>query len=248
VSGREYRDRIYATYFSSSGYERLNPADDAGYRSHGRVLRRLLLPYLPAPRDADILDVACGIGYAVEMLRKDGYTNVRGVDVSPQQVAVAAQRGLPVVEGDAFDYLEGAAGSLDAIVAFDFIEHLDRDELFRFLDVARSALRPGGRLIVKTANASCLFGTRFRYLDLTHELIFTERSLSAAFRACGLQPLVVTGERIRPFTVKGWIRWLPAKTARLLWKAYLIAELAEEGFSIPTEFNLIGVAERGVAQ
>ena len=54
--------------------------------------------------------------------------------------------------------------------------------------------------------------------------------------------IVVTGERIKPCTVKGWIRYGPARAVRALWKAYLIAELGEEGVSIPTEFNLIGVA------
>jgi hypothetical protein len=149
-----------------------------------------------------------------------------------------------VVEADVFDYLTGVDETLDAIVASDFIEHLDRNELFDFLELASRALRPGGRLVVKTPNASCLFAARSRYLDLTHELVFTEKSLRAAFAASGLRPLVVTGERVRPFTVKGWIRWVPAQAVRLLWKAYLISELSEEGFGIPTEFNLIAVAER----
>jgi 2-polyprenyl-3-methyl-5-hydroxy-6-metoxy-1,4-benzoquinol methylase len=240
----DYRAKLYPSYFSSSGYGRLNAADDAGYKRHGRVLRQILLPHLPASRDAEILDVACGIGYAVEMLQTAGYSNVRGIDVSATQVEVAAARGLPVTEGDVFNYLEDLDESLDVILAFDFLEHLDRDELLDFLERAARSLKPRGRLIVKTPNASCLFGSRFRYLDLTHELSFTERSLRSAFIASGLTPLVVTGERIRPFTVKGWIRWLPATLVRLLWKAYLIAELAEEGFGIPTEFNLIGVAER----
>lgn len=240
----DYRAKLYPTYFSSSGYARLNTADDEGYRRHGRVLRQILLPHMPASPDSEILDVACGIGYAVEMLRNAGYSNAHGIDVSESQVEIATARGLPVVQADVFEYLKDIDAPLDAIVASDFIEHLDRDELFDFLERAWRALKPGGRLIVKTPNASCLFGARSRYLDLTHELVFTEKSLRAAFTASGLTPLVVTGERIRPFTVKGWIRWLPATLVRMLWKAYLISELAEEGFGIPTEFNLIGVAER----
>jgi SAM-dependent methyltransferase len=238
----DYRAKLYPSYFSSSGYERRNPSDDAGYETNGRVLRQILLPHLPNSRDAAILDVACGIGYAVEMLLQAGYTNVSGIDVSVEQVRVATGRSLPITEADVFEHLQEVE-DLDAVIAFDFIEHLDKDELLRFLELVASVLRPQGRLIVKTPNASCLFGARSRYLDLTHELIFTEKSLRAAFTASGLRPLLVTGERIRPFTVKGWIRWLPATIVRTFWKAYLIAELAEEGFGIPTEFNLIGVAE-----
>jgi SAM-dependent methyltransferase len=241
-TGREYRTKLYARYFSSSGYERLNATDDEGYRSHKRVLSQILLPYCPAARDATILDIGCGVGYAIEMLLDAGYSDVRGVDLSPDQVARAAARGLPVVRGDAFESLADVHQVYDAIIALDFIEHLVPDELLRFLEAAARALRPGGRLIVKTPNASCLFGVRSRYVDLTHELIFTEKSLRAAFSVSGLQPIVVTGERIKPCTVKGWIRYGPARAVRALWKAYLIAELGEEGVSIPTEFNLIGVA------
>lgn len=191
-----------------------------------------------------VLDVACGIGYTVEMLLRQGYNNVKGIDISPEQVAVALKRDLPVVEANVLDHLASTPNAYDAIIAFDFVEHLDRNELFRFLDAAGAALRPSGRLIVKTLNASSPFGARTRYSDLTHELSFTEKSLRSAFHVAGLQPVLVTGESYKPFTLKGWIRWLPARAVRAAWKAYLIAELAEEGLSIPTAFNLLGVAER----
>lgn len=239
-----YRERLYAEYFATSGYSDRNPVDDENYEARGRGLRQLLRPYLPANRAAAIVDVACGTGYVVEMLIHEGYTNVRGIDLSPDQVARAKERGLPVEQIDAFDFFAGVREKLDLVVAFDFIEHLYRDELFAFLDAVRESLRPGGRLIVKTPNASSPFGTRSRYLDLTHEIAFTEKSLRAAFGAARLTTVALTGERIRPFTLRAWIRWVPANLVRLLWKAYLISELAEEGFSIPTEFNLIGVAER----
>lgn len=239
-----YRERLYAEYFATSGYSDRNPVDDESYETRGRILRQILRPYLPADRAAAILDVACGTGYAVELMIREGYSNVRGIDLSADQVLRAKERGLPVEQADAFDFLADVREQLDVVVAFDFIEHLRRDELFAFLDAARQSLRLGGRLIVKTPNASCLFGARSRYLDLTHEIAFTEKSLRAAFAAASLQTVAITGERIRPFTLKGWVRWVPANLVRLLWKAYLISELAEEGFSIPTEFNLIGVAER----
>jgi 2-polyprenyl-3-methyl-5-hydroxy-6-metoxy-1,4-benzoquinol methylase len=243
MTTRDYRTRLYESYFSTS-YGQANSPDDAGYRSAGRGLAQLVLPYLPTNRDADIVDAACGIGYAVEMLRNAGYKRVKGIDVSSEQVAVAKKRGLPVSQADVFEYLADSRDSCDVVLALDFIEHLDRDELLAFLDLVSKALRPRGRLVVKTPNASSLFGARTRYHDLTHEQSFTEKSLRSVFPVCGLRPILITGERLRPFTVKGWIRWAPAKTVRLLWKAYLIAELGPEGFSIPTEFNLLAVAER----
>lgn len=238
-----FRARVYERYLSTC-YGALREPGDEDYRQNARVLRQVLLPHLPRDRAAAILDAACGIGYALEMLQAEGYASAVGVDISPEQVKAAQSRGLPVELGDAFDVLARQQGRLDVILALDFVEHLQRDELLRFFDLARDALRPGGRVIVKTANASSLIGLRTRYGDITHEMIFTEKSLRQVFDTCGLRPVTITGERFLPFTVKGWLRWFPARLCRLVWKAYLIAELSEEGLGIATEFNLIGVAER----
>lgn len=240
---KQFRERAYASYFTHQ-YSSANRVDDAAYREYGRILRELLVPYLPSNREAEIVDVACGTGFAVHALREAGYTRVRGIDLSPEQVEIARGRGLPVERGDLFPYLEDRSGSLDAIVALDILEHLDRDELLRFFDLCRQALRPGGRLIAKTANANSLLGPRFRYLDFTHEIIFTERSLRAAFLAGGLHPVWIGGEKIKPFTLAAWLRLAVAAIGRALWRVYLVAELGREGRDIPLEFCLIGVAER----
>jgi SAM-dependent methyltransferase len=240
---KQFRERAYASYFTHQ-FSSVNRIDDASYRDHGRILRALLLPHLPASREAEIVDVACGTGFALHALREAGYTRICGIDLSPEQVEIARGRGLPVERADLFPYLETRRGSLDAIVALDIVEHLDRDELLRFFDLSREALRPGGRLIAKTANANSLLGPRFRYLDFTHEIIFTERSLRAAFLAAGLYPVWIGGEKIKPFTLAAWLRLAVASAGRVLWRVYLVAELGREAVDIPLEFCLIGVAER----
>lgn len=240
---RTYRDRVYASYYSVT-YGGLNPATDDAYRDRGRILRELLLPHLPAARDAEVIDVACGIGYTVDALRSAGYTRAHGIDLSGEQVAIAQKRGLPVEKDDLFVRLADRKNAYDAIIGLDLLEHLDRDELLTMFEMARDALKPGGRLIVKTANASSLLGTRFRYLDFTHEIIFTERSLRAALHAGGLRPVWIGGERYTPFTLMGWVRYAGARTVRALWRAYLITELGREAVDIPLEYCLIGVAER----
>ncbi len=240
---RSFRDRVYGSYFTGT-FSSVNRPTDEAYRMHARILRQLLVPHLPADRNARILDIACGMGNSVHALREAGYQNVQGVDISAEQVAIAQARGLPVEQGDLFTRLEGQKDAWDALIAFDILEHLDREELLRLFDLARVALRPGGRLIAKTANANSLLGPRFRYLDFTHEIIFTERSLRAALLAADLHPVWIGGERYTPFTVGGWIRWLAASLGRGLWRAYLVAELGREGVDIPLEFCLIAVAER----
>lgn len=238
-----YRARIYDRYFSTS-YSVVNRPTDADYEHHARALESVLGRYLPASRDAAIVDVACGTGYAVHMLRKAGYTKAYGVDISREQAEVAAARGLPVRQADTFEHLEGQREAFDTILALDFIEHLVKDEILKFFDLARVALRPGGTLIMKTPNASSLIGPRARYRDLTHELLFTEMSLREGLMTCDLDLTHCVGESITPFTAFGWARWAVAGVGRALWKTYLIAELGREGVHIPTSYNLIAVARR----
>lgn len=239
---KRFRERVYGAYYTST-FARANPATDADYAMRARILSQVLLPHLPVARDARILDLACGTGYAVHMLREAGYTNVHGVDVSGEQVELARRRGLPVEEGDVFATLAGQAGTCDAILALDFIEHLDRDELLEFFDRCRTALKPGGRLVVKTANANSPIAPRLRWGDLTHEQLFTENSLRAAFQVCALKPVFIGGQRYRPFTASGWLRLALAEFGRWLWGIYLIADLGREGVGVATEFDLVGVAE-----
>jgi len=240
---RGYRTRLYQRYFTAS-YGLDNPADEFGRQRRLDTLKDLLLRWLPAERSARIVDLGCGTGYAVEMLIRNGYTHVEGVDASQEQVAVAEARGLPVVQEDMFRYLPGRHEQFDAVLALDLIEHLDRDELLEFLELAREALRPGGRLIVRTPNANAPTALRMRFRDLTHEIIFTEHSLRMAFLAAGLRPVVLQGERIGAGTILGFGRWLLGSITRFVWRLFLIGGLGREALRIPVEHNLIGVAER----
>jgi 2-polyprenyl-3-methyl-5-hydroxy-6-metoxy-1,4-benzoquinol methylase len=240
---KAFRDRVYASYFTST-YAPANAVDDDAYRQSAAVLRRLVLPWIAPQRGAAVLDVACGVGFTVEMLRQAGYSDVSGIDGSAEQVEVARRRGLPVTHEDAFEHLAAKREAYETILAFDFLEHLDRDELLRFLDLARGALRPRGRLVVKTPNASSPLAAHLRWIDLTHENLFTERSLRAAFITCGLSPVAIMGERYRPFTAGGWARAGLAAVLHGLWRLLLVADLGSAGLRLPLQFNLIGVAER----
>jgi 2-polyprenyl-3-methyl-5-hydroxy-6-metoxy-1,4-benzoquinol methylase len=237
-----YRSRIYERYYETS-YGAVNAVTEAGIRNAARGLRSEFGRWLPADRGARILDAACGVGYALMMLKDAGYTNVHGVDVSPDQVQNARKLGLAVEQGDVLGTLRAQPAHWDCILGIDFIEHLTKDELMEFLDVARAALAPGGRLIVRTPNANSPIGPRSRYRDLTHELIFTEQSLREAFLTCGLRPVAIVGGKVRPFTALGWARGLVTDAFKLIWRAWMVAELGREGQEMPLELNLVGVAE-----
>ena len=97
-----------------------------------------------------VLDVACGEGYGAAALQKAGAAQVVGVDLSDAACRHARQKyGLDARVGNA-ERMPVPDKSVDVIVSFETIEHLDNPN--RFLDECLRVLSPGGRIIVSTPN------------------------------------------------------------------------------------------------
>lgn len=186
MSGRRYRERIYAAYRDSLAPE-LEVAAPIDERAQFAHFDRHYAPLLPERRDAALLDLGCGLGYFLSYLKARGYTSASGVDASPQMAEAARARGLSVELGDMKEALKKRAGTLDVVCATDVLEHCDKDELIELLDLANAALKPGGTFLCHTVNADGLIWGRMRYIDLTHELAFTRYSLSQLFTVTGFK-------------------------------------------------------------
>lgn len=101
-------------------------------------------------RGRRVLDVACGEGYGAAALLRAGAAGLVGVDRAPEVVAHARARyGIDARAGDALD-LPLADRSVDLVVSFETIEHVD--DQARFLDECARVLAPGGTLVVSTPN------------------------------------------------------------------------------------------------
>lgn len=96
---------------------------------------------------AHVLDVGCGTGYMLEMLRSVG-ANASGIDVDPGSVEQAHRRGLDVqrVSIDAVPVDPG----FDVVILNDVIEH--PLEPIPFLRTALARVKPGGLLMIWTPN------------------------------------------------------------------------------------------------
>jgi SAM-dependent methyltransferase len=209
--------------------------------SHFRVN---LLPHIPADRTAAILDVGCGSGQFISFLRQLGYSNVGGIDAAEDQVERARAAGLGSVEqADAAEYLSSRPNSFDVITAIDVIEHLTRSEAIVFLQTAAMSLRPPGRLVLHTVNASAPFFGRIRYGDLTHETAFNVTSLEQAFRVAGLDCLAVVGVRPTGRLPLQSVRRALVAAFRVIWLVYVIAETGVLRGHILAE-SLVAVASR----
>jgi glycosyltransferase involved in cell wall biosynthesis/SAM-dependent methyltransferase len=152
------------------------PSSGGGYRALEDVFRgpeetirerqRFYLPHLAGR--GPVLDVGCGRGEMLELLRAAGVP-ARGIDLDPTMAARARGKGLDVREGDLVEILSGIPdASLGAVFSAQVIEHLGSADLVAFFDTATRIIRPGGVLIVETVNPHCAIARKNFWIDTTH--------------------------------------------------------------------------------
>ena len=177
-------------------------------------------------RSARILDLGCGHGAFIYFLREAGYTNVVGVDKSPEQVAEAKRLGIAgVQEADLWEILQQSPdASYDVVITFDVIEHFSKDELLPLVDGVQRILRSGGRWVIHTPNGESPFAGRMRYWDLTHEMAFTRMSISQLLQSSGFVKVVCREDKPIPHGLKSAVRWILWKMIRSGLRFYIAAE------------------------
>ncbi len=117
--------------------------------------RRLLSWCKGLPEDARIVDIGCGDGFHLRLLRefgRPGWT-LEGIDADQKAVAAAARSGLPVHHGTVQE-LELPTSSYHLAIMIQTIEHVDDPPAV--LRAVRNLLRPGGRLVIVTDNVETL--------------------------------------------------------------------------------------------
>jgi SAM-dependent methyltransferase len=140
------------------------------------------------PRSAGVVDLGCGAGELLLAFSKLRFTNLRGCDLSAEQVMIAKQRFPEVVEKDLFSYLqEMPDDSLDIVTAFDVIEHLGPELTFRLFKELNRVLSPGGIFMAHCPNGVSPFVGSVYWGDMTHEWCLTPES---AKTLCSLHGMV----------------------------------------------------------
>ena len=100
-----------------------------------------------------VVDIGCGAGYGVHILRNAGAQKVFGWDVSPKAVKLANRR-YGTVSGVNFEVrdilAEKVDPSVEVAVCFEVIEHVQFPE--KLIDNVFSGLNDNGLLIISTPN------------------------------------------------------------------------------------------------
>lgn len=144
---------------------------------------RKLIRSLRLPVTADVLEIGCSGGPLQQILLNDGYTQLTGIDISENAIALAHSRGLAnvsVMDGASLSF---ADNSFDLLLASDVLEHIE-DEAQAVREWCR-VLRPGGRMIVFVPAFQMLWT---RHDEVNHHFRrYTDAHLRRVLQQAGLQ-------------------------------------------------------------
>lgn len=183
---RIYPDTYHAFAFSESSFGFV-------YKVRRRLeAKRLLGVCRGLPANARILDVGCGDGFHLGLLREFGPSGWRleGVDLDERAAAMARQNGLSVHVGTVQD-LPLERGTYDFALMIQTIEHVSSPP--EVLSAVHALLKPGGRLLIVTDNTDSLDFTAFKsrhwggYHFPRHFNLFNRQALSRLASKCGYE-------------------------------------------------------------
>jgi len=202
--------------------------------------------YLPLissySKESPILELGCGRGYMLEYLRKQGFSNLKGIDISEEQISIARKKGFDVDIADANEFLQKNKNRFTIVIALDFVEHFYREELLSLFQGIYNSLEKGGLFFFHTPNGQTILTSELFYGDLTHLTIFTPNSAQQILRAVGFNNIDFIEAGPVSKNIKGFIRLIFWKIVKL---RYNLLQLIEAGNTLKIlTRNFIGVARK----
>lgn len=142
--------------------------------------------HLPAMNDGKLLEIGCGSGEKLQMMKSLGW-DVQGIDFDPEAVKNAKLKGLDVKVGALTDF-NFESKKFDAIVMSHVIEHVHNP--ITLIDECKRILADGGRLVLITPNTESighkLFKSNWMPLDPPrHLILFNARNLTGIIERLG---------------------------------------------------------------
>lgn len=209
----DIRNQLYRNYVSKFKTSQINK-DEKSLRKYHRWCNHKYLPILKnLDKDDSILELGCGPGYILNYLSTKGFNNVKGIDISQEQVDLAKSRSLNAETADVFHFLSGEKEKYKVILALDFIEHFTKQELLNLFPLIYESLSKDGVLLLQTPNGQGLFSGQVIYGDLTHMTIFAQDSLTNILQLTGFKDIHFSETGPAPDSLEGIIR-------TIIWKCF----------------------------
>jgi SAM-dependent methyltransferase len=192
-----------------------------------------------------LLDVGCGAGRFLDVMRRSGRWQVAGVEVHQEAVRQCRQELRLVVHQGDLSTLDLPSETWDAVTMWEVLEHLP-DPIADLKTVAR-ILKPEGVLLLSTPNAEAWQATLWEkwwagwYIPL-HQYLFTASTLEALLARTGfrvVKRLHFPAERfylvesfrrrldslIRGAAFRRWCQRLAVVVGLALWPALRLVDL-----------------------
>lgn len=234
-----YRNRLYDSYAGNTvGADGLTVEQE--WQIRRPYLRHFVETSFPVERNAKILDIGCGNGLLLRAAAELGYEDLAGIEQRPAHIVTDGV----IIQADLF---QGVArhphGSLDAVIAFDVLEHFARDEILALLDGIHAALKPGGRVILHLPNAESPFFGGVFHGDLTHETAFTRTSIAQVLAATGYGRVLCREDRPGAGKgLKGLLRLAAWRCVRPLLRAITAIETGDRGHQAVLTRTMVVIA------
>lgn len=169
--------------------------------------------FFPTDNHAPILEIGCGQGRFVKILKDKGYENVYGIDLSPDQIVYGQEKlGLKdyVKQANALEFLSQVGkDNYDVIMLLDVLEHLPTDYSIQLLHRVHHSLKRRGRVLIQVPNGLALMTPQL-YGDITHHRCYTVYSLQQSLILAGFSDILCKPQPPLVHGLKSWVR-------RLLW-------------------------------
>ena len=178
--------RLESDYYAYMAYD---PAHAKAGLSH----------YVPLFERGPVVELACGRGEFLELLRDAG-VEAEGIDLDEGMVQAARAAGLTVQLADALSGLQSRPDdSAHGVFSAHFVEHLQPDELEAVVVESARVLAPGGVFVAATPNAACLSVAGYDFWkDPTHVRFYDPRLLAFYCAKAGME-VVETASNPRNF-------------------------------------------------
>jgi len=142
-----YNDNYYLRDdISEGGYDDYALLEEDLTKTYARIYREIS-PHLV--RRGRVLDIGCGHGYFLSLLRED-FDECVGIDISQEACRKVAEKGMLAVRGNFESVDVKSLGSFDLILMTDFLEHVYN--LRECMEQLRHLVEVGTLLVVVTPN------------------------------------------------------------------------------------------------
>ena len=152
------------------------------YVARRRILADLIAREVKLPKDARLLEIGCGTGHNLDMLRRFG--RLDAIELDPAARALASKRLGHVVGDAALPELPGIADRTYHLIALlDVLEHVDGDEAA--LSSIAAKLAPGGSILITVPAYQWMWSAHDEAHH--HKRRYSKRSLRAVAEKAGLR-------------------------------------------------------------